>query len=52
MHSGFTLIGVKLIDGVGGQVNIRSQKTARCKEHKLHKGQQHEGVCHVNAALS
>lgn len=51
-HSGFTLRGVKLIDGVGEQVNIRGHKTARCEEHKLHKGLQHEGVCHVNAMLS
>lgn len=30
-HSGFTLIGVKLIDGVGGQVNIWSHKKASCE---------------------
>lgn len=50
-HSGFTLIGVKLIDGVGGQVNMWSHKKASCEVHKLHKELQREGVCHSNVML-
>lgn len=51
MHSGFTLIGVKLIDGVGGRVNIRSHEEARCEVHKLHKELRREGVCRSDVRL-
>ncbi len=50
-RSGFTLIGVKLIDGVGGQVKKRSHKKASCEVHKLHKELQREGVCLSNVML-
>lgn len=51
-RSGFRLIGAKLIDGVGGQVNIRSHTRRQAvRVRKLHKELQHEGVCHLNVML-
>lgn len=47
-HSRLSLIGVKLIDGVGGRVNIRSHEEPRsCEVRKWHKERRREGVCAV-----
>lgn len=42
-HSGFPLIGVRLIDEVRGRVNTRSQRSERREVHRLRKGLQCEG---------
>lgn len=41
-HSRFTLIGVRLIDEVGGEVITWREKNASCEVHKLNKTLQYE----------